>query len=133
MAKRAPAKNHCAHCGKKHPHLALHEGKWYCPGACNVTRGKKPAQAQATSVTLKKLRDELVVIAKEHPEREPYPGHLRKLLEDLTVSIGYFSACERGERPCSTCFGTGRFCNYHGLGADCECAADCPDCPTLPV
>jgi hypothetical protein len=26
----------CANCGRKHPKLVCHEGKWYCPGACRV-------------------------------------------------------------------------------------------------
>jgi len=34
-------KNSCANCGKKHPQIIFHDGKWYCPGACNVTLRKK--------------------------------------------------------------------------------------------
>lgn len=31
----------CANCGKKHPHLIWYNGKWWCPGACDVTRKPK--------------------------------------------------------------------------------------------
>ena len=34
-------KPECVNCGKKHPQIIFHDGKWYCPGACDVTRGKK--------------------------------------------------------------------------------------------
>jgi hypothetical protein len=36
--------NECANCGKKHPQIVFHAGKWWCPGACDVIRGKKPSK-----------------------------------------------------------------------------------------
>ena len=37
---REAVKPSCANCGKKHPRIVFFDGKWYCPGACDVTRKK---------------------------------------------------------------------------------------------
>jgi hypothetical protein len=34
-------KNRCANCGKESSRLIWHEGKWWCPGACDVSRKPK--------------------------------------------------------------------------------------------
>lgn len=34
----------CSNCGKRHPKIVFHDGRWFCPGVCDVTRKriKKP-------------------------------------------------------------------------------------------
>jgi hypothetical protein len=39
----------CANCGKRRRNLIWHAGKWWCPGACDVTRKPKTPPAPGES------------------------------------------------------------------------------------